>query len=372
MGIHFITGGTGHLGTSLVHWLLRKDNSVALLVRPDSLKRLHGKQGLVKLIEKSGPGISSERINRRLRIVGGDITKPKLGLGQADYKKLTGEVTTIYHSAALLDFMAPWEALQTTNIEGTRNLLDFGMACTGRAAFQGVCHISTFAVAGTATGTFYEKTLDVGQKFNNDYERSKFEGEKLVATYRQKGLPISVFRPSIIVGNSKTGETRSFETLYKPLHFLSLGLYDQLPANGRTKFNLVPVDSTAEAIYKIVDQAGISNRTYHIVNSHEINIQFLIQVASRVFGFQEPALIPAVQFDYSQLQGFRRKLLFPYLPYLNRDDTHWDSTEVQAALKNTSFDWPVMDEAMLEKLFRYCIAVGYIRTPENGPTAVLV
>jgi nucleoside-diphosphate-sugar epimerase len=268
--------------------------------------------------------------------------------------------------------MAPWEALQTTNIEGTRNLLDFGMACMGRAAFQGVCHISTFAVAGTATGTFFEKSLDVGQKFNNDYERSKFEGEKLVATYREKGLPVSVFRPSIIVGNSKTGETRSFETLYKPLHFLSLGLYDQIPANPLTKFNLVPVDSTAEAIYKIVDQAGIANRTYHIVNRHEIDVQFLIQVASGVFGFKEPALIPAIQFDHSQLQGFRRKLLFPYLPYLNRDDTLWDSTEVQGALKNTSFEWPVMDEAMLEKLFRYCIAVGYIKTPKKGTTAAFV
>jgi len=372
MGIYFITGGTGHLGTSLVHWLLRKDNIVVLLVRPESLKRFNGKEGLVKLIEKSGPDISSARINRRLRLVNGDITIPNLGMDPADYHRLTGEVTTIFHSAALLDFMAPWEALQKTNIEGTRNLMDFGMACRGRSDFQGVCHISTFAVAGTATGIFHEKSLDVGQSFNNDYERSKFEGEKLVVSYRDKGLPVSTFRPSIIVGNSRTGETRSFETLYKPLHFLSLGLYKQLPANGRTKFNLVPVDSAAEAIYKIVDRAGVLNRTYHIVNRHEINVQFLIRVASRVFGFQEPGLIPAEQFDHSLLQGFRRKLLFPYLPYLNRDDTKWDSSEVQVALKNSPFDWPVIDEVMLERLFKYCIAVGYIKPSQKGTTAAFV
>lgn len=361
MGINFVTGGTGHLGMRLVHWLLERDNTVMLLVRDSSLKKFGGLQGFVRTVKSCGSDYSSEWIEQHIKIVVGDITKPQLGLAQREYQELSRKVTAIYHLAALLDLTAPWQLLQAVNIEGTRNVLDFGLSCVDRAEFRGLYNISTFAVAGTATGTFYESDLDCGQEFNNHYEKSKFEAEKLIAAYREEGLRISIFRPSIIVGDSRTGETRSFETLYKPLHFLSLGLFDQIPARGSTKLNIVPVDNVAEAIHRIVEQNEAMNLTYHIINTQEITCEFFIKVASRFFGFKEPALIPTDQFDHARLKGFRRKLLSPYLPYLNRDGTVWDATNARNALREPSFSWSIINECLLERLFDYCIKVGYIR-----------
>ncbi|HLB02783.1 MAG TPA: SDR family oxidoreductase, partial [Nitrospiria bacterium] len=281
MGINLVTGGTGHLGISLIHWILERDNTVTLLVRSNSLKKFGGFHGIVRAVKSCGSDYPTDWIEQHINIVVGDIAKPRLGLAQREYQELSRKTTAIYHLAALLDLTAPWELLQDVNIEGTRHVLDFGLACVDRAEFLGLYHISTFAVAGTATGTFYETDLDCGQQFNNHYERSKFEAERLIAAYREKGLCISIFRPSIIVGDSRTGETRSFETLYKPLHFLSLGLFDQIPARGSTKLNLAPVDSVAEAIHRIVEKNEAKNLTYHLINNQEITCEFLIKVASR-------------------------------------------------------------------------------------------
>lgn len=368
MEINFITGGTGHLGICLVRRLLKQNNRVILLIRASSLIKLGGFDKLVQLIKGKAFEITESHIERYVKVVIGDITKPQLGLDSQEYYRLTTEVTTIFHLAALLDFTAAWESLRIVNVEGTKNILAFGLTCSDRTEFKGFSHISTFAIAGMAKGIFYETDLDVGQQFNNCYEQSKFEAEKLVAAYREKGLSVSVFRPSIIVGDSKTGETRSFETLYKPLHFLSLGLYDQLPAKGWTKFNLVPVDSVAEAIHQIIEKNGIKNLNYHLVNPDEINCDFLLRVASSHFKFRMPMLTPIDQFDPGMSKGFRKKLLSPYLPYLNREDIIWDARNVRNSLRDTDFSWPTIDKSSLEILFDYCIKVGYIKTPKTEPS----
>lgn len=368
METNFITGGTGHLGICLVRRLLGQGSRVILLIRASSLKKLGGFDAIVQLIKGTAFEITDAHIEKHIKIVIGDITQPKLGLESQEYYKLASEVTAIFHLAAQLDFTATLDSLRLVNVEGTKNVLDFALACSDHAEFKGLSHISTFAVAGTAKGTFYETDLDIGQQFNNSYEQSKFEAEELVIAYRKTGLNISVFRPSIIVGDSKTGETRSFETLYKPLHFLSLGLFDQLPSKGWTKFNLVPVDSVAEVIRQIIEVNGIKNLNYHLTNPNEIDCTFLLRTASNRFRFRMPTLIPIDQFDFETSKGFRNKLLFPYLPYLNREDIIWDSTNVRNVLRDTGFSWPTIDEGSLERLFDYCIKVGYIKPPKIGPT----
>jgi thioester reductase-like protein len=341
-----VTGGTGHLGATLVQKLLQRDATVILLVRPNSLGK-----------------ISSSQLIRRasnIRIVLGDISLPMCGLTRTEYKEISSEITAIYHSAALLDLVAPINALEMANVQGTKNVLDLAVACMERKNFQGMCHVSTFAVAGTAKETFYEENLDVGQHFHNNYERSKFEAEQLIEQYRSKGIPIAVFRPSIIVGDSKTGEAKNFHTLYGPLHFMSLGLYDEIPAKSDTMFNLVPVDSVAEAIDQIIIKHGIHNRNYHLVNSHEITCDFLVGTASRHFDFKRPSLIPTDRYNHGQLRGYRKRLLTPYLPYLNRESIRWDDTNTRQALEGSSFQWPAIDESMLGRLFAYCVKSGYI------------
>jgi thioester reductase-like protein len=356
----FVTGGTGHLGATLVQKLLQRDVTVILLVRPNSLGKINTSQ----LKERAS----------NIRIVMGDVSLPMCGLTQREYEEIASEITAIYHSAALLDLVAPIRALERANVQGTKNVLDLALACMGRENFQGMCHVSTFAVAGAAKEIFYEDDLETGQHFYNNYERSKFEAERLVEKYRSKGIPISVFRPSIIVGDSKTGEAKNFHTLYGPLHFMSFGLYEEIPAKGDARFNLVPVDCVAEAIQQIIMKQGIQNRTYHLVNPHEITCDFLIEIASKHFGFKKPLLIPIDRYNHQQLKGYRKRLLLPYLPYLNREPIKWDDMNTRKALEASQFRWPAIDESMLGKLFAYCVKSGYIlprakrlHVPVNNP-----
>lgn len=364
----FITGGTGHLGVSLISRLMVPDCRIFLLVRQKSLEKLGGLMGLAEMIKRAGTEQSIEWIAGRLTPIEGDITKPLLGLSVDEYKKLAKQTKAIYHSAAMLDLIAPWDSLYLVNVQGTRNILELGMLCAANDDFSGVFHVSTFAVAGDHKGVFKETDLDMGQGFNNAYERSKFEAERLVLDYRAKGLCITVFRPSIIVGHSQTGEARNFHTVYGPIHFLSLGIYEEIPAKNQAKLNLVSVDGVAEAMQRIFEIKGAKdNSTYHLVHETEITCEFLLQNASRYFGFRMPKITPIEEFDGLQLNGYRRKLLEPYLPYLNRLNIRWDNSAFRGVLTSSSFTWPVMDAPMLRRLFMYCHDAGYIRRKTNKP-----
>jgi thioester reductase-like protein len=356
----FITGGTGHLGTSLIGRIIGSNCKVYVLVRSNSFEKIGGILGFADMIQRVATEYTVDWIADRLVPVIGDITQPHFGLSLGEYKKLTGQVDVIYHSAALLDLIAPMESLYLVNVIGTKNVLDFAMQCASHVNFRGMCHISTFAVSGNFVGIFQEMDLDVGQGFNNNYEYSKFEAEKLVSAYREKNLSITVFRPSIITGDSKSGEARNFHTVYGPLHFLSLGIYDELPAKSWAKFNLVPVDSVVEVIHRIILKHGVQNLNYHLVNPHEVSCQFFIETASSYFGFKKPLLIPIHMFHHGDLKGYRKRLLTPYLPYLNRELVQWATTNTERALEGSQFQWPVFDEAMLRTQFAYCVKSGYI------------
>ena len=106
-------------------------------------------------------------------------------------------------------------------------------------------HVSTAYVGGTHVGRFGEDDLDVGQGFRNTYEQTKLEAERVV---RASGLPVRVVRPSIIVGESTTGWTSSFNVLYPPLQALARGLVTRIPADPDAIVDVVPVDHVADVI----------------------------------------------------------------------------------------------------------------------------
>src|SRR5204863_5985469 len=121
------------------------------------------------------------------------------------------------------------EASRRTNVEGTRRVLEFAERCHERGGLRRLCYISTAYVAGEHSGPFSEDDLDVGQRFRNPYEQSKFEAERLVTRWPSR-MPITVVRPSIIVGESDSGWTASFNVLYWPLRAFARGVYAVLPA----------------------------------------------------------------------------------------------------------------------------------------------
>ena len=355
----FITGGAGFLGWKLVKNLLNEtDSKLYLLVRQNSRKSV--KERIEELINKSYSSKKRKKIRSRIEVVKGDITEKNLGISKSKIKKLYKKINTIYHSAALCQFNVPMPIIRKINLGGAKNVLDFALRCKVNGRFKSFHHISTVAIVGDSGGVLYENSLDMGQRFNNTYERTKFEAEKLINKYRKAGLKVSIYRPSVIVGDSITGEASDFQLFYRPLHIFSMEILEAIPANRRFKYNLVPVDYVARAIYLISANSKNDNGNYHLTNSYDITLDSFLNIASSYFGFKKPKLIPKNQYDFKELKGFRRKVIEPYLPYFNHKGVVFGMANFNRAVKGTDFAWPAINRKLLFRLFKYCVDVKYI------------
>lgn len=354
----FVTGATGFLGWDLVKNLLQHEKVMLyLLVRGDSSRS--ASERIDKLIRQSYKNYKLKEVREKIKVVRGDITEKNLGINESVLKDLYKKINAVYHCAALCEFEIPLQRIRKINVHGTKNMLDFAMRCSENGQFKSFHHVSTVAIMGKSGGVFYENELDKGQEFNNTYEQTKFEAEKLVDRYRRKGLSISVYRPSIITGDSRTGEVSNFQMLYQPLHIFSLGIFDRVPANNDMSYNLVPVDYVARAI-SLISSASDNNKNYHLTNPHTITLDFLLDAASSYFGFKKPKIIASKEFNFKALKGFRKKVLNPYLPYLNHEKVVFDRRNFDKEISGKGFSWPVVDKDLLLRLFGYCADVNYI------------
>ena len=355
----FITGGAGFLGWKLVKNLLSEtDSKLYLLVRQNSRKSV--RERINGLINKSYSRKKRREVRNRLEVVKGDITEKNLGMKRTQLEELSKKINTIYHFAALCQFNMSMPIIRKINLGGTRNVLDFALKCKANGQFMSFHHISTVAIMGDSGGVLYENSLDRGQRFNNTYEETKFEAEKLVNEYRKKGILASIYRPSVIVGDSLTGEVSDFQMFYHPLHIFSIGILEEIPANKDLKYNLVPVDYVARAIYLISSDRKNDNKNYHLTNSHSITLNSLLNTASSYFGFKKPKIIPENKFNFKKLKGFRKKVIEPYLPYFNHKEMIFDTANFRRAVNGAGFTWPVINRRLLRRLFKYCVDVKYI------------
>ncbi len=354
----FISGATGFLGWDLVKNLVKDgDSRLYLLVRGSSEE--NARDRVKKLIGKSYGTNGIKEVSERLEVIKGDVTEKSLGISSKKIKELQKKIDTIYHCAALCEFEIPLGRIRKINVTGTQNMLEFAMKCRQDGSFNSFHHVSTVAIMGKSGGVFYENELDKNQRFNNTYEQSKFEAEKLVNRYREKGLSVSVYRPSIITGDSTTGEVSNFQMLYQPLHIISLEIFNKIPANKEMDYNLVPVDYVARAI-SLISSVSDNNKNYHLTNPNTITLDFLLDVASSYFGFKKPKIMISKEFNFKTLKGFRRKVLNPYLPYLNHEKVVFDTRNFDKAISGKGFSWPAVDKDLLLRLFGYCADVNYI------------
>ncbi len=355
----FFTGATGFLGSYILReFLLKEDIKPILLIRSkvgqSAIPRAE------KILRYFFDKDKSKIILKRIKIVEGEIDKPNLGINDKVREELIDTIDEIYHSAAIAEFRVPLDVIRKSNVKGTKNILDLASECKNKGRLKRVNHISTTYVVGTKTGTFYETDLDVGQKFNNTYEQSKFEAELLVQKYRKRGLDITIFRPSILTGDYARGRTSNFKMLYKPLHFFSEELFDAVPGERAAQENLVPVDSAAKAIYLIANENRSTNKTYHISNITTVELGHFIDMASSFFGFKKPELIPLKYFDIDSLTYVQRRLIEPYIPYFHYG-THFDSKNANIILSRKKFRCPAIDDSFLIKLFEFCVESGFIK-----------
>ncbi len=220
----------------------------------------------------------------------GDITQAGLGIpGGLDW--LAEQVSEVVHSAACVSFELRLQTARAINVDGTRRVLEFAERCHVRGALRRVSYISTAFVGGEHVGCFSEDDLDVGQRFRNTYEQSKFEAECLIArAYAQ--LPITIFRPSIIVGERDSGWTESFNVLYWPLRAFARGTYLVLPARGGAPVDVVPVDYVADAVFALTQSREAAGGTFHLTaGQHVSSVGEIVELATAFFKRPVPRLI---------------------------------------------------------------------------------
>lgn len=350
----FITGATGLLGSYLLKILLENNYKIYVLTRA---KNNQSPQERIVDVLKFWQVKYNKKDYSNLIIIEGDITLPNFGIKSKDTIKLIrSEIEIIIHSAALTTFRAPLSIIRNINITGTKNVLDFAFSCK---KLEKMNHISTVYVVGNKSiPNFSEDMLELGQGFNNTYEQTKYEAEILVKDYIKKGLFISIFRPSIIMGDSIDGKTNNFHLAYEPLHYFYRKIYREYPINLATAMNLINVDSVAKAIFLLLKHEH--PETYHIVSPNSINQDFFQKLSSRYFNFKMPKFIPVEKFDFNKLTPVQKMLAMPFMPYCNYK-TNFLFKKTQDILNRYNFKCPVMDREKLEKIFEYCDKTGFIK-----------
>ncbi|MBA0126696.1 SDR family oxidoreductase [Haloechinothrix sp. YIM 98757] len=247
MPTYFVTGATGFIGRRLVTRLLERDATATVyaLVRPSSKHRLTELAATLDRPEALVP-------------VPGDLTESSLGVDPATL----GPVDHVVHLAAIYDFTASEEANTAANVTGTRNLIEL----VERLGSPRLHHVSSIAVAGDHAGRFTEADFDLGQSLPSPYHATKFEAEKLVRG--QRSAPVTVYRPSAVVGDSRTGEMDKIDGPYYFLPAISrlAALPARLPLPGIDlgATNLVPVDYVVDAMAYLMHREAPSGTTYHL------------------------------------------------------------------------------------------------------------
>ena len=259
-----VTGGNGFVGTQITRRLLQnKEVTVLALVRA-----VDAKEGARRLAREwwDWPELVSA-IGTSVRVVCGDVCSPHLGLREADYVSLVESVTHIIHTAA--DWrLVSLEEIRKTNVQGTANVLEVAKEANKHHHLERFSHISTAYVAGARTGDVSETDLTDMFGFFTNYEQSKYEGELLVRAAK-KELPVSVFRPSMIIGDSQTGAIKTFNTFYYPLKLYLTGKRRFMPVGRSLRINAITVDYVAEAVTKLTFDPDAVGLTFHLVAPHQ-------------------------------------------------------------------------------------------------------
>ena len=272
-----VTGFPGFLGSELVRRILRRRNrpQVTCLVQPKFAALAHSRVQEIERAEKRSAG--------RIALVEGDITRDGLGLGSA--KALQAAVTEIFHLAAVYDLAVAREIAVRVNVDGTRHVLDFTAGCRGLQRLQ---YISTCYVSGRWTGIFREEDLEKGQKFNNFYEESKYLAEREVRRRMADGLPATIYRPSVVTGDSVTGETQKYDGPYYVLRWLlKQPAVAVLPVPGdpeRARINLVPRDFVLDAIEALSTAKVATGTCYHLADPEPPTIDEAIRMMGEATG----------------------------------------------------------------------------------------
>lgn len=357
-GYIFMTGGTGLLGRYLIRDLLLHGKRLALLVRGS--KKESPQQRIESILQ-----IWEQDLGRHLPrpvLIEGDLRQDGLGIDRNTIAWMQSHCSECIHGAASLEFHAdgtgePW----TTNFDGTRNMLSLCKI----AGIRDLHYVSTAYVCGLRDGTVLESELDCGQTFRNDYEHSKFRAEAMVrdASHIDR---LTVYRPAVIAGDSRTGYTNTYHGIYLYLRLMALIIprlperpdgsriaHLRLPMTGDEQRNVIPIDWVSRVISHIFLHPQAHGRTYHLVPDKCVTPRDVIDAGANYYRARGVEYVGHQEIDPATYNSLEAEVLPGFAIYNNYSNTDpkFDRTNLRRFAGH--IPCPTIDEAMLHTYLRF-------------------
>lgn len=286
----FLTGFPGFIGEKLVERLAGRDTRFYLLVQPKFVETAD--DAIKEIVRKT------DVPKENFVLIEGDITLENLGVSEINLEILRAETTDVYHLAAVYDLAVKEELAYSVNVEGTRNINQFVKSLSKESLSKKLRrynYVSTCYVAGQRVGEILETELEHDAGFRNFYEETKYLAEMEVEKLKSE-IPTTIFRPSVVVGDSRTGETRKYDGIYylilylrkapNLLRFVNVG-------NKNVKLNLVPVDFVVEGIAALARDESATGKTIALADPNPLTTEELFDAIAEAMINKKSVIKPS-------------------------------------------------------------------------------
>ena len=254
-----VTGATGFVGGELIkHLLLTSNRTLVCPVRADSTEHAQ-RRGAGRLTELLGADAAV--LGHRVTWLRGDLEEAQLGWSTTTWDRVADTCNEIFHCAASITFDLPLDEAHRINVDGTRRIHELAVAAAGRHSFRRFHHVSTAYVSGLTDGQVDANHLpaDRAGNFRNTYEQTKARAERWLRSVASSQVPVTIHRPSIVAGSTRTGETTNWNVLYVPMKMVARGLLPVFSAGRTQHVDAIGVDFVVEAmaVFAELDQGPL-------------------------------------------------------------------------------------------------------------------
>lgn len=386
-----LTGGTGFVGQQLLGRLLRSypDEPLSMIVRSSREETAwsRARQACKDIFDKDEFDYQWTRI----QVIDADLCHPNLGLEKPTFDALASETTKVFHCAASVSFTQSLEESRLANVSSTNNVLSLLRRAHQLGNHQTELHyLSTAYVAGDTERISYPQELSLNIPFKNTYEQTKAEAEALVREKSGEFYSV-IYRPSIIVGDSVTGQTSTFNVIYGPARFFVRGILKVIPGHPNTLFDMIPVDYVVDAITNLSKKRLDSGKCFHICSGvgEEARLSELIEALFLAFNrfysktfppppFVAPELLVMLQQSLNlALEGVKTvekflgsrmdvlQKILPYFLYMHRNP-RFEIADTNRSLEGLMYSPPHF-KSYIGKLFEYCFDTEWGKLPWTNP-----
>ena len=335
-----LTGAAGLIGGELARRLVARGHRVTALVH--RTREVRGNDGALVAVAEA---------------LTGDVTQPRLGWDPTAHARVAAAHQLVIHCAASVRFDLSAEEGERTNVAGTRHVAELA-----RAGGAAMLHVSTAYVCGRVDGPVAEGPVPPGTRFANGYEASKAAAEAVV---EEGGLPWTIARPSIVVGEHATGAIRQFDTIYAAFRLIAEGRVRQLPASQGATLDFVPIDHVAGGLADLAERRPLGAHV-HLTASSSVPVPAFADAIARWPHFARPRLVAPERFDVARLPPTERRLYARvaavYATYFQRDP-RFEAGRLAAASGRVC---PPTDAAFLHRLMTFAIDAGFLPEPPSA------